>query len=780
MGLFSGKTRVYVASSAYNLAGEESSRPNVLRSTVLGTVLSGTRKTIPDQLVKVLIKGPAGRQRNFFNWAKDNFLFGMPEATLGVDLPVDKDAVYSGVAPLIAVGANQKIRVISARIDDADIHYWAEAWVMANQPTLDQEAWGAEWDQAAQQIVVYLGDSEATRIAAPADLLWGASLEGRKLLFTSYAVMTTDPTTGSVSQSETRLHTYRMGSGVVALDTLSSTVPDAEFFPAIPLRISKTSVRNMFFTGAQSGALANIKKAYKKLTGARLDDLLDEIEKNENIGDVDSIYLVQGISLNAQENVSKAYLYKFLRRMMEMQYSVTAELPVLITNPSREEAQEAALWNRWLNAQATGATKDTTYQTQAPAGSQAMVQANPDFELRLNTKGLNNPSDYRLRWSRIEETTHLGNAKCFDGNQTRGRAKVGDYWLHVGPPIRQVTPMLYTTAEMTNPKTVTDLVPVLYLFHQYSARRYRKLTITNLRHVNYVYDNHTVTITAQEALEDLDESAFIVPLHYPTLISMGAARMTEVAGSANHLVFNSYKSVKQKWYQTGIFKVVLVIAAIAIAFIVPGGAATLGTTAGIFGTNAAVGLALGASAATAAIVGAVVNGIAAMVITTVISNVSTKIFGEKAGAIIATIASFVAISYGTQFATQGNFNVDWSSFMKAERLMDLTNAVGQAYASWLNADTRAMASSFEELERDYEAEMRKVDELSKEILGMTNGEIDPMMLTDATEHFGERSEDFLTRTLLTGTDIAELSYAMIENFVAISLEIPKAVLPSHT
>jgi hypothetical protein len=57
---------------------------------------------------------------------------------------------------------------------------------------------------------------------------------------------------------------------------------------------------------------------------------------------------------------------------------------------------------------------------------------------------------------------------------------------------------------------------------------------------------------------------------------------------------------------------------------------------------------------------------------------------------------------------------------------------------------------------------------------MTSGEINPMMLTDATEYFGETSETFLSRTLMTGSDIAELTRAMVENFAEISLELPKA------
>jgi hypothetical protein len=38
----------------------------------------------------------------------------------------------------------------------------------------------------------------------------------------------------------------------------------------------------------------------------------------------------------------------------------------------------------------------------------------------------------------------------------------------------------------------------------------------------------------------------------------------------------------------------------------------------------------------------------------------------------------------------------------------------------------------------------------------------------------EPSEIFLRRTLLTGSDIAEMTHAMIDDFVEISLKLPEA------
>ena len=112
--------------------------------------------------------------------------------------------------------------------------------------------------------------------------------------------------------------------------------------------------------------------------------------------------------------------------------------------------------------------------------------------------------------------------------------------------------------------------------------------------------------------------------------------------------------------------------------------------------------------------------------------------------------------------------------MRADNLIKMTNSVSDVYTKWLNADTQAIYDSLDGLEDEYEKSMDEIENLSEEILGMTGGEINPMILTDAREHFGESSEAFLNRTLLTGSDIAMLTHAMIENFAAITLELPKA------
>jgi len=73
-------------------------------------------------------------------------------------------------------------------------------------------------------------------------------------------------------------------------------------------------------------------------------------------------------------------------------------------------------------------------------------------------------------------------------------------------------------------------------------------------------------------------------------------------------------------------------------------------------------------------------------------------------------------------------------------------------------------------QEEYEAEAEKIEKLSEEILGMTNPEIVPILLTN-DEHFGESRETFLGRTLLTGSDIAQIQSSLITNYAELTLKL---------
>jgi hypothetical protein len=110
--------------------------------------------------------------------------------------------------------------------------------------------------------------------------------------------------------------------------------------------------------------------------------------------------------------------------------------------------------------------------------------------------------------------------------------------------------------------------------------------------------------------------------------------------------------------------------------------------------------------------------------------------------------------------------------LRAENLMKITNSVTGAYTAWIQGDTKGIYEDIAGLEGDYKDRFDAIEDATKEMLGSTPSLIDPMMLTDVLSQFSETSDEFVTRTTLTGDEIAELSQIMIYEFAQISLELP--------
>jgi len=794
MGLFSSKTTVHVASAAYNMAGDDDDHASVTKVVAINTILSGGQ-SLAQNIRDGLVFGPGQKQKRFFRWAKDSSIISMPKASMRSVQGVSSEQAYAGLLPLLSLGPNETLRVLSSVIDDGDVAYWAEHWALVNRPETRSGDWGCEWDVAAQQIVVYSGSedseeepTELARLAPSADLLWAASAEGRKLLYLTYQIVTQDPATRLVTMGPVELFTYRTGSGNVVFDQLQSAdTPESEFFPVIPLYIG----RQFLDERGDADLYENMKAGYRRLTGQKIDKLLDDLKTNgeadnrDHLADLDGIYIVQGVPLNTRNKVGKEYIYRFLRTLMEKQFANEMELPVTSGLQSKTTMDNIATWNNWLKVHYQGLESSPLFGTPPPQVTEHAYTGSGHYELHIRSENFH-AADMRVRWERIDESIHLGNAKRYDNNQGRELAKVGEYWIH-----SRTGPLLYNIGRFLDKPTEDKYVRPSYImnynrqveevnvFHQFSKNRYRKLRCVGLQHHNRVYGNTSDIVTGGAALADEEDSGFLVPLHMPTLKGLGAAKGADLSMGSSYLVFNSYKLVKRKWYQRGIFKIVMAVVGIVISILIPG-AAGLGASVGIFGANAAVGVALGASAASAAIVGAIANGIAGAIVSAVVSKIGTKILGGKLGALLGTLISFVATTYGTQFSKFGNLNVNWGKILDPKNFLRLTSTVSESYSKWLQMNTEEIYGQMKSLEEESKEAIKEVESLKKDILGMTPGAIDPMILVNASEYFGESSEAFLSRTLMTGTEIAQLSFDMIENFANLSLELPRSTFSPET
>lgn len=553
---------------------------------------------------------------------------------------------------------------------------------------------------------------------------------------------------------------YQQNTGNATLDAMFA-VPSSgqEFFPFIPIRLD-----NQWASDTQPAAWALGKKAFKRLTtDGKLEKTKAQIADNAQLGDIDYAYVVCGVPLNVKEQACRRYLYEFWRTMMLSPETDLAAFDNYVSGFNTAYLSQAAYW-AWLFPP-EGTTRPETPPAIVP------YPTLPDYVVNVS-------SDNNTVMNFDMEIHYVGMTEEIGTGIKDGAHAIGELWFEKGP-VHTFEPAYVTTEMNDNGSLIWGLglpieVEVTYLHWQESATVWRTMTVYGLRHVNRVYQGRAVFITAHEALDDVEESGFLFPLHRGIFRAMPLVLSTQMSTACCYLVFNCYQIVKAKWYQTSFFRAILIIIVIAVTILSAGSAGP--ASAGLLGTNAAVGTALGFAGLTAVIVGAVANAIAAMLLVTLIQKGSTLLFGEKIGAIVGFIASIFAIQAGTAYMSGTSFTASLGSLVRAENLLKLTIGGANAMSQYMNAGLQETLQETQQITENYTATMGQLEQLTKQNLGNGLATFNPLELTEAGQSYvAEPPDSFLSRTLMTGSEIATMSIDMLTNLVDTTLNLNPAI-----
>ena len=558
---------------------------------------------------------------------------------------------------------------------------------------------------------------------------------------------------------------YKIGTGNAVLDALDVEIGSpvtAEFYPFIPVRLNNVSITDPVYEA--SGLLAECKKIYKKATGKQTFlKLVEEVEDNDDIGEIDYSYVVYAVCLNTKDKSCKKYLYTFFRDLIPYQNTDGAYMAAYIDSVVNYEARLAA-YAAWVEAQEN--RFHPFYGTPRPEVPRIADPETTTIQLKTDDPRLQD-FDNRITWSCIIESSHTGLSKP--------DVETDEYWFEKNPAITWNT-SLGVTSGFNFMRSKSNSLEMVTLYHQTSPTTYTKLVMYGLMHQNFIYGGKAVKIGSYEALDDTDESGFLVPLHQPTVREMGIVHSTQMATANTYIVFNSYKIYKRRWYQTflGMLFIILVIV-VAAAIIAPG---AVGGISGAFGTNATLGASFGLTGTSAIVAGAVVNALAAVLISTVLSTGATALFGEKWGALIGAILGF-AFSFGMG----GGFS-NLSTLFSPANLLSISSALANGYAGYVQYNIGQINDQMFANQQAYEAEMDKINKMIAE-LGGTNGlNFNPMQLTEAARGNGSGSrgsytpetlDEFIHRTTLTGSDIVDITLSLITDYAKLNLQLPKPV-----
>jgi hypothetical protein len=738
MGLFSSRKKTYVSSVVYNLAGPVEDRPDYLKSVILGNLL--TRKNFrPGKVLQESYGAGIGlRLRGYHRWARTNYQqVGISKDSFQHKRDINADVVAAAMLSDFE---------ITASIDWVDtgptaIEMWGRQWLRENMPAKEQEdVWRVDFVEATEDALIIFSDGTPNVLFKPT----GYRKDGQWLYVSYSRPLTTNRWTTP------QLFIYRRGSGSGALDALFTTaVSNGEYLPFIPLRHETKFISETYKPEVYKEA----KAAYKKAIGQNYDDLIDKVKDTPDLGEIDFAYVFFGVSYNTKDMASRRYMFRFFRHLHTNQMSGAGAFDSWVNQQPIVDG-DIRSWLLWSLLQqgnppgspVTGPAPDRTALTGAPGNSIVIEDKGPG---KTNLK-------MEISWASMQLYGGVGLGKP--------DAKKGDVWFTFTGG-QEIVASAYTEDE------VEDLtIDTIEAYHQVSLNVYEKLTIRGMVHVNHIYNGKSVEITAAQALLDDDDSGFLVPINYDIFREMSLVDSTQVGTQCATIVFNCYTIVKKKWYQTGWFKVLLIVVIVVITVITGGaGAASIG----LLGANAVVGAALGFIGLAATIAGALANMVAAMIVTKLITYMSVELLGEKIGLIVAAIAAVVTLQIGTALQAGQSMASLWSSFMEPMNLLALTNSVGNAYAGVIQQGTMDIMEESKEALNDYRKQSLELQENYAEQFGYGTALFDPMSLIEAGDSFfTESSEAFLGRTLLTGSDIARMSNDLITDFVELSLRSP--------
>lgn len=745
MGLFGGK-KVYVSSVVYNMAGDVENRPDYLKTLVASNVISHSNFSMAETLSSGYLNGPGIKARSFYRWAKIAANYN----TVGVPTVNLYSPTYniSTIQSNIPVSSGQTATVTLVKYGTAEASYWAEQYVMLNHQSYFDTGWVADFDGTDITITwaAGAGPGGATTTTFTPTINFGS-----RYYFVTYTLKTSSNFLGS------RMWIYEVGSGNAAMDAMPVHNPVlGDFLPFIPIRI-----KNQFISDTYKPTIwAQTQRAYRKATsGGKISKLIEQLEDNDDLEDIDHIYMVYGVSLNTVDNKSRRYLFNFFEFLMTAQVSGAAEYSSYQTSYSSYQTSETSFRSSrelFLDTYAEedyGGGSDPAY-----TGSVPTAPGKPLNEIEIKSTGSADAKLHMiLKWDKIEKFTYTGLAP--------GHVK-GDVWWDDtvfldgnGSAIAFINAILSQMDE-------ADEVAINW---QKTDTSWEKIKITGLVHKNQIYDGKSVTIRAGQALADEDESGFIVPIHYETMRETSLVDTTQMLLSSTYLVFNCYEVVKQKWYQTGIFKIFVFVVMIAIT-VATGGAGAIG----LLGTAGSVGASLGFTGLMATIVGAVANALAAMILMQIIGTVSVAVFGAKIGAIIATVASVMAMSVGAGMMSGQTLAQSWGSLMSAQNIIGMTSSVGNGISGYMQASAMEWQGKTQQLMAEYEKASAAIRQKYLDEFGYGRFAFDPTLLTDPSGMNSVTMEPpamFLDRTLMTGSDVAEMSLDMLSNFAKYTTDV---------
>ena len=483
----------------------------------------------------------------------------------------------------------------------------------------------------------------------------------------------------------TKYWTYRDGAGTYpVLDAVfdREPLPNGSFFPFAYFRYDNVSE----IADTSTEAYRSSKKLVKYL-GMDYDQIADAIDQNPDIADVKQAMMIMAVPANTVDPLERRYLWSFFNNLY-----------LALDVDQRFKSEEAAL------------LAGVDFYAPGPA-TLGMIIQDTRFKMSVDNDGI-----YKRRVA-----GNIGPVGSYDSGFT-----MKDYRQYsVNPMTEEVVSFVIRSAAHH------------YYRRQVSVGFYDEIIVVGMQTRFHIFEQYL-------SIGDENDSILLIPLDRAITAVYPITEREVLYSRSLHYVFNSLVVTKIKWYQTGLFKAVLIIIAILIIYF------SWGTA-----TNEALWLiAVGEYLAASAVIFVLVTE---YLILQYAFKLIVKAVGVKAAIVIAVIAAMIGVVGA--FNAGGLANAPW-----AQQLLSVSSGL-------VNGVNNVVASNMEDLLESaerfgiFKEEQNKVLDTAKELLE-NRVFLDPFVI------FGEFPQDYYNRTVHSG-NIGVVGLDAISMYVDVSLTLPK-------
>lgn len=458
------------------------------------------------------------------------------------------------------------------------------------------------------------------------------------------------------------------------------------FFPFTYFRFKKVSENS----DKTSENYKSGKKLAKRL-GIQFDQMADAINENPDIADVEQVIMTFAVPANTTNEVERRYLFDFFDSLY-------------LSQDADRRFASATEAKEYL----TTSGESTSLQTVSPS----IIVQDKRFKMTLRNSGI-----YK--------------------KQVTG--SIGAVGTHQSGYLQDTVP---TPMVLIDPSTGLETTVQLYDKYHYYQRQISETAYEEIRVVGMETQFHI--FDGWSTIGDEEDKFLVIPLDRSITENYRLTDRNELYSRGLQYIFNSVVKVKLAWYQTGLFRAVIVIVAIILAWF------TYGESLAALGELLAAG-----EYAAAAIL------ILTLVLEAVVINLAFKLFvklvGVKYAFIVAIIAALVGISSALEHGS-----ISGAPF--AQELLTASAGISNAASNKIQEDIQDLLKEAHEFE-EFIKEQTKLLKTAKEELN-TNMHLSPFVV------FGESPEDFYNRTVHSG-NVGVLSIDAISAYVDIKLTLPK-------